>query len=104
VNSLGGKVAISNDHSISNIKCAFDCITKFQFVIHWSMCSLSFKYLFTEKNVVVSNKENNQIVFKGFRHNHLYLVDFSIISYFNFLKKIRNFQLDQNFRENYNDL
>jgi transposase InsO family protein len=33
--------------------------------------------LFTEKEVVVSNKDNDQVIFKGFRYNNLYLVDFT---------------------------
>jgi hypothetical protein len=84
VNSLVG-VAISNDHSISNVHLIASLSLNLLSI--GQLCSLSFKYLFTEKKVVVSSKENNQIVFKGFRHNHLYLVDFSIISYFDFLKK-----------------
>jgi hypothetical protein len=33
--------------------------------------------LFTEKEVVVSKKDNDQVIFKGFRYNNLYLVDFT---------------------------
>ena len=54
-----GKVAISNDYSISNVLY---------------VASLSFN--FTEKEVVVSKKDDDQVIFKGFRYNNLYLVDF----------------------------
>ena len=33
--------------------------------------------MFTEKEVVVSKKDDDQIIFKGFRYNNLYIVDFT---------------------------
>ena len=41
------------------------------------LCDLGFQCLFTEKEVVVSKKDDNQVIFKGFRYNNLYLVDFT---------------------------
>ena len=41
------------------------------------MCDLGFQCLFTEKEVVVSKKDDDQVIFKGFRYNNLYLVDFT---------------------------
>ena len=33
--------------------------------------------MFTEKKVVVSKKDDEQVIFKGFGYNNLYLVDFT---------------------------
>ena len=41
------------------------------------LCDLGFQCLFTEKEVVVSKKDNDKVIFKGFRYNNLYLVDFT---------------------------
>ena len=41
------------------------------------LCDLGFQCLFTEKEVVVSKKDDDQVIFKGFRYNNLYLVDFT---------------------------
>ena len=41
------------------------------------LCDLGFQCLFTEKEVVVSKKDDDQVIFKGFRYNNLYLVDFA---------------------------
>jgi hypothetical protein len=41
------------------------------------LCDLGFQCLFIGKEVVVSKNDNGQIIFKGFRYNNLYLVDFN---------------------------
>jgi hypothetical protein len=41
------------------------------------LCDLGFQCLLDEKEVVVSNKDDAQVILKGFRYNSLYLVDFS---------------------------
>ena len=41
------------------------------------LCDLDFQCLFTEKDVVVSKKEDDQVIFQGFRYNNLYLVYFT---------------------------
>jgi hypothetical protein len=41
------------------------------------LCDLGFECLSTEKEVVVSKKDDDQVIFKGFRYNKLYLVDFT---------------------------
>ena len=41
------------------------------------LCDLGFQCLFTEKKVIVSKKDDEQVIFKGFRYNNLYLVDFT---------------------------
>ena len=38
---------------------------------------LDFQCLFTKKEVVVLKKDDDQVIFKGFRYNNLYLVDFT---------------------------
>ena len=41
------------------------------------LCDLDFQCLFTKKEVVVSKKDDDQVIFKGFIYNNLYLVDFT---------------------------
>nr|MVG17140.1 hypothetical protein [Aeromonas jandaei] len=41
------------------------------------LCDLGFQCLFTDKEVVVTKKDDIQVIFKGFRYNNLYLVDFT---------------------------
>jgi hypothetical protein len=69
-----GKVAISNDHSISNV--LYVASLSFNLLSVGQLCDLGFQCLFTEKEVVVS-KKNDQVIYKGFRYNNLYLVDFT---------------------------
>jgi hypothetical protein len=40
------------------------------------LCDLGFQCLFIKKKVVVSKKDDDQVIFKGFRYN-IYLVDFT---------------------------
>ena len=70
-----GKVEISNDHSISNVLCVASL--SFNLLSVGQLCDLGFQCLFTEKEVVVSKKDDKQVIFKGFRYNNLYLVDFT---------------------------
>ena len=70
-----GKVAISNDHSISNV--IYIASLSFNLLSVGQLCDLGFQCLFTEKEVVVSKKDDDQVIFKGFRYNNLYLVDFT---------------------------
>ena len=70
-----GKVAISNDHSISNVLHVASL--RFNLLSVGQLCDLGFQCLFTEKEVVVSMKDDDQVIFKRFRYNNLYLVDFS---------------------------
>jgi hypothetical protein len=71
-----GKVAISNDHSISNV--LYVASLSFNLLSVGQLCDLGFQCLFTEKEVVVSKKDDDQVIFKGFRYNNLYLVDFHL--------------------------
>ena len=67
-------MAISNDHSISNV--LYVASLSFNLLSVGQLCDLGFQCLFTEKEVVVSKKDDDQVIFKGFRYN-LYLVDFT---------------------------
>ena len=69
-----GKMAISNDYSISNV--LYVASLSFNLLSVEQLCDLGFQCLFTEKEVV-SKKDDDQMIFKGFRYNNLYLVDFS---------------------------
>ena len=69
-----GKVAISNDHSLSNV--LYIASLSFNLLSVEQLCDLGFQCLFTEKEVV-SKKDDDQMIFKGFRYNNLYLVDFT---------------------------
>ena len=69
-----GKVAISNDHSISNM--LYVALLSVNLLSVGQLCDLGFQCLFTEKEVV-SRKDDEQVIFKGFRYNNLYLVDFT---------------------------
>jgi hypothetical protein len=70
-----GKVAISNDLSISNVllvaPLSFNLLSVGQF------CDLGLQFLFTPTKVVVSKMDDESVIFKGFGYNNLYLVDFS---------------------------
>jgi hypothetical protein len=70
-----GKVSISNDHSISNV--LYVASLSFNLLSIGQLCDLGFQCLFTKKEVVMSKKDGDQVIFKGFRYNNLYLVDFT---------------------------
>ena len=70
-----GKVAISNDHSLSNV--LYVKPLSFNLLSVGQLCDLGFKCLFDENEVIVSKKEDSTVIFKGFRYNNLYLVDFT---------------------------
>ena len=72
---VDGKVAISNDHSISNV--IYVASLSFNLLSVGQLCDLGFQCLFTKKEVVVSKKDDDQVIFKGFRYNNLYVVDFT---------------------------
>ena len=63
-----GKVAISNDHLISNV--LYVASLSFNLLSIGQLCDLGFQCLFTEKEVVVSKKDDDQVIFKGFRYNN----------------------------------
>jgi hypothetical protein len=70
-----GKVAISNDLSISNVLLVAPL--SFNLLSVGQLCDLGLQCSFTSIEVVVSKMDDESIVFKGFRYSNLYLVDFS---------------------------
>ena len=64
-----GKVAISNDHTISNVLLVASL--SFNLLSVGQLCDLGFQCLFTDKEVVVTKKDDTQVIFKGFRYNNL---------------------------------
>jgi len=70
-----GKVAISNDNSITNV--LYVQSLSFNLLSVGQLCDLGFECLFKKKEVIVTKEDDNEMVFKGFRHNYLYVVDFS---------------------------
>jgi hypothetical protein len=70
-----GKVAISNDLSISNVLLVAPL--SFNLLSVGQLCDLGLQCLFTPTEVIVSKMDDESMVFKGFRYNNLYLVDFT---------------------------
>ena len=70
-----GKFAISNDNSITNMH--YVSSLSFNLLLVGQLCDLGFQCLFKKKEVIVTKEDDNEMVFKGFRHNNLYVVDFS---------------------------
>ena len=68
-------MVISNYHSILNM--LYVASLSFNLLSVRQLCDLGFQCLFTEKEVVVSKKDDDQVIFKEFRYNNLYLVDFT---------------------------
>jgi len=70
-----GKVAITLNHSISNVlhvdSLSYNLLSVSQ------LCEMGFNCLFTEKGVDVFRREDSSIVFTGILKNKLYLVDFN---------------------------
>jgi len=69
------KVAISNDNFITN--ALYVQSLSFNLLSVGQLCDLGFECLFMKKEVIVTKEDDNEIVFKGFRHNNFYVVDFS---------------------------
>ena len=70
-----GKVAITLDHSISNV-LHVDSLS-YNLMSVSQLCENGFNCLFTEKGVEVFRREDSSIVFTGILKNKLYLVDFN---------------------------
>jgi hypothetical protein len=70
-----GKVAISNDLSISNVLLVAPL--SFNLLSVGQLCDLGLQCLFTPTEVIVSKMDDESMVFKGFRYINLYLVDFT---------------------------
>jgi hypothetical protein len=70
-----GKIAISNDLSISNVllteSLSYNLLSVSQ------LCNLDLICKFSSKDVVITSIKSDKLIFKGFRYGNLYLVDFS---------------------------
>ena len=70
-----GKIAISNDLSISNVLLVD--FLNFNLLSIAQLCDLGLTCLFSPNDVIVTSIKDNELIFRGFRHGNLYLVDFS---------------------------
>jgi hypothetical protein len=70
-----GKIAISNDHSISNVFLVE--YLNFNLLSVAQLCDLGFSCNFIFGGVLISSVDGNNLMFKGFRYENLYLVYFS---------------------------
>jgi hypothetical protein len=70
-----GKIAISNDNSISNVLLVD--LLGYNLLSVSQLCEKGYNCLFTDKGVEVSKRSYSSIVFMGELKGKLYLVDFS---------------------------
>jgi hypothetical protein len=70
-----GKIAISPDHSISNVYLV-DSLD-YNLLSVSQLCKMGYNCLFTEVCVTVFTRSNDSIAFKGVLDGQLYLVDFN---------------------------
>jgi hypothetical protein len=69
-----GKIAISNDHSISNVLLVESL--NFNLLSVAQLCDLGFSCNFTIDDVIISSVDGSNLKFKGFIYENLYLVYF----------------------------
>ena len=70
-----GKIAISNDISISNLLLVESL--NFTLLSMAQLCDLGFKCIFGVDKVEINSVDGSNLIFKGFRYENLYLVDFN---------------------------
>jgi len=70
-----GKIAISNDYTLSNVLLVNSL--KYNLLSITQLCDLGYKCTFTSDGVELTTLDGKNCFFKGFRHENLYLVDFS---------------------------
>jgi hypothetical protein len=70
-----GKIAISNDLSICNVLLVESL--KFNLLSMTQLCDLGFKCIFRVDDVEIISVDGFNLIFKGFRYENLYLVDFN---------------------------
>jgi len=70
-----GKIAISNDLSISNVLLVESL--NFHLLSVAQLCDLGFKSIFGVDDVEIISLDGSNFIFKGFRYENLYLVDFN---------------------------
>jgi hypothetical protein len=70
-----GKIAISNDLSISNVLLVESL--NFNLLSVAQLCDLGFKCIFRVNDAEIISVDGSNLVFKGFRYENIYLVDFN---------------------------
>jgi hypothetical protein len=70
-----GKIAISPDHSISNVFLV-DSLD-YNLLSVSQLCKMGYNCLFTDTGVTVFRRSDDSVAFKGVLEGHLYLVDFN---------------------------
>src|SRR6266508_1365943 len=70
-----GNIAITNDLSIQNVLHVEDLC--FNLLSVGQLYDLGYQCLFTANDVLVTNIHDNELIFKGFRYQNVYLVDFT---------------------------
>jgi hypothetical protein len=70
-----GKIAISNDLSISNVLLVGSL--NFNLLSVAQLCDLGFKCIFGVDDIEIISVDGSNLIFKGFRYENLYLVDFN---------------------------
>jgi hypothetical protein len=70
-----GKIAISHDHSISNVFLV-DSLD-YNLLSVSQLCKMGYNCLFTYIGVIVFRRSDDSIAFKGVLEGQLYLVDFN---------------------------
>jgi hypothetical protein len=70
-----GKIAISPDHSISNVFLIY--YLDYNLLSISQLCKMSYNYLFTDIGVTIFRRSDDSIAFKGVLDGQLYLVDFN---------------------------
>ena len=70
-----GKIAITNDLSIQNVLHVEDVC--FNLLSVGQLCDLGYQCIFTANDVLVTNVQDNELIFKGFRYQNIYPVDFT---------------------------
>ena len=70
-----GKIAYSDHLSISNVLLVESL--NFNLLSVAQLCDLGFKCIFGVDNVEIISVDGSNLIFKGFRYENLYLVDFN---------------------------
>jgi hypothetical protein len=70
-----GKISISNDLSIFNVLLVESL--NFNLLSVAQLCDLDFKCIFRVDDVEIISVDGSNFIFKGFRYENLYLVDFN---------------------------
>jgi hypothetical protein len=70
-----GKITISNDLSISNVLLVESL--NFNLLSVDQLCHLGFKCIFDVDDVEIISVHGSNLIFKGFRYENLYLVNFN---------------------------